>query len=178
MGFVTPFKFVDRFLRASRASSSSGSSPAAAVHHACGANNNNAADVLMRSMVFYLLDLAVLEYGLVNKRPGLVAAAAVYLARATLGVRAPAVASSSFPVGGDDSRALPRRIPGGYWSETLEYYTGYEVEELEEAVRLLHRVQEGAEDCHLSSVFHKHKGNKCKRVALKTVVDADELGFL
>lgn len=172
LNFVTPYQYVDRFLRASYASSESSTLLSSTMNGAVS-GANNATNVLMKKLVFYLLDLAVLEYKLVSKKPSLVAAAAVYLARATLGVREP----PSKPFQSSYSPALQRAL-NGFWSKTLEYYTGYDIWDLEECVRLLHRLQENAEDSHLTSIFSKHKGIKCKRVALKTVVNEEELGFL
>ena len=84
----------------------------------------------------------MLEYSLVPTEPGRVAAADVYLARVTLGAR-------------------DRTAAGGRWSATLAHYTGYGVGDLEGPVRLLHRLQEPAEDDATSSLFNKHKGGKC-----------------
>lgn len=170
LNFCTPVQYVDRFLRASYVTSEGNVASAGvasgrqgmsmAVMASCA---NNPRNVLMNKLVHYLLDLAVLEYKLVAKKPSLVCAAAVYLARATLGVCDPA----------SDPMSL-----GRYWSKTLEYYTGYDQWDLEESVRLLYRLQDNAEESNLSCVFKKHKGVKTKRVAMKTVVNEEELGFL
>ena len=176
LNFVTPFQFVDRFLRASAASSESPLATSCAslpgYMSALHAGMNNPNKALLEKLVFYLLDLAILDYKLVSKKPSLVAAAAVYLARATLGIREPP--TSSTPPSLLDFNHACR----GYWSKTLEYYTGYDIWDLEECVRLLHRLQESAEDSSFTSIFSKHKGAKCMRVALKTIVNVDELGFL
>lgn len=190
--YVTPYQFVHRFLRASHVSSRCSTSASllpgdelGMIHN--GANNE--INVLLKKLVLYLLDLAVLEYELVKNKPSLTTAAAVYLARATLGIResstfASAPSSPLFEVptnttdnSNDTFNSIhdSSRKSKGYWSKTLEYYTGYDVKDLEESVHLLHRLQENAED---GWVFNKHKGNKCKRVATKTVLREDELGFL
>jgi len=197
LNFRTPYHYVDRFLRASYASSenSTSISSTASLHSSHGAamgsgnvsGMNNANNALIKKLVFYLLDLAVLEYKLVSKPPSLVAASAVYLARATLGIRqTPATTATSTQLFESNSSSLPglQRAIKGHWSKTLEYYTGYDIWDLEEPVKLLHRLQETAEDGSSdgtdasSSIFNKHKGSKCKRVALKTVVNEAELGFL
>mmetsp|Transcript_33512 Transcript_33512/g.70478 ORF Transcript_33512/g.70478 Transcript_33512/m.70478 type:complete len:807 (+) Transcript_33512:555-2975(+) len=187
LNFHTPFHYVDRFLRASYASSESSTTPTLPLHsphHATmgghgGITNssgmNNANHVLTKKLVFYLLDLAVLEYKLVSTKPSLVAASAVYLARATLGIcESPAAPRSLFV----SDKSL-RNALKGHWSKTLEYYTGYDLWDLEETVRLLHRLQETAEEnsSTLGNSFNKHKGNKCHNVALKTAVSEAELGF-
>ena len=88
--YVTPYQFVHRFLRASHVSSRCSTSASllpgdelGMIHN--GANNE--INVLLKKLVLYLLDLAVLEYELVKNKPSLTTAAAVYLARATLGIR-------------------------------------------------------------------------------------------
>ena len=118
---------------------------------------------LLHGLLFFfshsLLDLAVLEYSLVPTEPGRVAAAAVYHARVTLG-------------------ACDGTAAGGRWSATLAHCTWYGVGDLEGPVRLLHRLQEPAEDDATSSLFNKHKGGKCGQVALKTVVCEADLEFV
>lgn len=189
--FITPYQFVDRFLRASYASSECSTS--SSLPRGCTMDNytinsriDGATNALMKKLVFYILDLAVLEYKLVRKKPSLVTAAAVYLGRATLGIHEPATSCSSLSFelssipGNLQTLQSPscQRALKGFWSKTLEYYTGYDIWDLEESVRLLHHLQENAEDCTLSSTFNKHKSIKCKMVALKTAVNVDELGFL
>lgn len=171
--FRTPIQYVERFLRASYVSSESSttanvpSNEAAMSSLRCSSDvANNATNVLLKKLVFYLLDLSTLEYKLVTKKPSLVTAAAVYLARATLGI-----------TNSRNDVSLSRAC-SGYWSKTLEYYTGYDVCDIEECVRLLHRLQENAEDSKFASIFNRHKSIKCKKVALKTVLNEDALGFL
>jgi len=186
LNFRTPFNYIDRFLRASYASSESSTAstlpPLSAIGGHDGIANssgmNSANHVLMKKLVFYLLDLAVLEYKLVSKKPSIVAASAVYLARATLGIcESPAAATSPGSLFVSDQSL--RNALKGHWSKTLEYYTGYDLWDLEETVRLLHRLQETAEDnsSTLGNSFNKHKGNKCHNVALKTAVSEADLGF-
>ena len=144
LNFVTPANFVHRFLRASCVSSDRSTSP----NHSNRSANETSATVTVASsnivqnlylekLVFYLLDLAVLEYKLVVlKKPSLVAAAALYLARATLGIREHVVShsplfelssadASSSNTNRSTSPTLQRALKC-YWSKTLEYYTGYD----------------------------------------------------
>ncbi|KAL7527080.1 hypothetical protein ACHAXR_001786, partial [Thalassiosira sp. AJA248-18] len=160
LNFRTPYHYVDRFLRASHVScesfSAGGSSYAS---FSLSSSANNPQNVLLKKLVFYLLDLAVLEYKLVSKQPSLVTAAAVYLARATLGIREPVPTTSSHHPNCNNARARlfgntspppPSlelcALKGTFWSKTLEYYTGYDIWDVEECVRLLHRLHENAED--------------------------------
>ena len=106
--------------------------------------------------VLYLLELGRLPYMPVTKKPSLLAAAAVYLARATLGL-ADAI--------------------GDLWTKTLEYYTGYTKDDLKEVVLAIHSYQIAAEDSSLKSAFSKYKTKKYRRVALKTVPRREDLGF-
>lgn len=189
--YATPYRFVYRFLRASYVSAHCSTSESLIpdgnmnnanmrYHNAMQYGMNSETNVLLKMLVFYLLDLAVLEYKLVLKKPSLVAAAAVYLARATLGIREfnSSCLTSSTPLF-EISNPIRFNSPTtkSYWSKTLEYYTGYEKKNLEESVRLLHSLQRNAENCHLVGIFNKHKGNKCRRVAMKTALNEDELGF-
>jgi len=190
--YVTPYKFVHRFLRASYVSSHCSTSASMVpetvmrcygmIHNGMNSETN----VMLKMLVFYFLDLAVLEYKLAKKKPSLVTAAAVYLARATLGIRESTVSSlaSSSPLfdiptdnGSINSAHGNSPKSKSYWTKTLEYYTGYDVADLEDSVRLLHRLQQNAENCHLVAIFNKHKSAKCKRVAMKTVLHEDDLGF-
>lgn len=161
---VTPYHFLHRYLRASDASSSSGHSGGPVV---VGPPNERLA-----FMASYLLELGLLRYDLVSRKPSLVAASTVYLARATLGVRhrlnPPSTALLSF-------RQL-REPP--FWNETLRHYTGYDVPDLEATVRVLHSAQismAGEEE--FKSVYNKYKDSEHMRVSVKAAVLAEDLGF-
>ncbi len=199
--YVTPYRFVHRFLRASFVSAHCSTSASVipvdsmndAVMRCYGVMQNgmnSETNVLLKMLVFYLLDLAVLEYKLVLRKPSLVTAAAIYLARATIGIRETTASSliTFSPLFGitpdncDNSNGSIHSIhnkstKNSYWSKTLEYYTGYEMKDLEDSARVLHRLQQSAENCHLAGIFNKHKGAKYMRVAMKTVLNEDDLGF-
>ena len=96
----------------------------------------------------------------------MLAAAAVYLARVTLGI----------------PRAIQIAEPEVdhitcHWTPTLEHYTGYTQNDLEETVLEIHKYQMAAETSNLKAVFNKYKEKTYNRVALKTVVRREELGF-
>lgn len=133
----TPYLYIHEFIRASTECVNPGCESPPVFHN----------------MVLYLLELGRLPYIPVTKKPSLLAAAAVYLARVTLG------------------------IAGGAWTKTLEYYTGYGKEDLKEVVLSIHTYQSAAEDSSLKSVFSKYKAKKYRRVALKTVPREQDLGF-
>lgn len=179
LNFVTSYHHVHRFLAASQACSPCSLSDGRA---AMRLGKHNATNNMMECLVMYLLDLSLLDYKFVNKKPSLVAAAAVYLARCTLGIREPstATASAMAPSSLHDEFESPsfQRDVEGYWSKTLEYYTGYDMWALEESVKRLHKLQEGAETSHLRSVYNKHKKQMHNHVALKVVVRKEDLGFL
>lgn len=139
---TSPFSFVHEFIRAS-----------------CECPNPKCETPLVfQYMVHYLLELGRLPYAPITKKPSLLAAAAVYLARVTLGM-------GTGPHG------------EGIWTKTLQYYTGYTKEDLKETVHLIHSYHLAAEDSSLKSVFAKYKNKKYRRVALKTVALKDALGF-
>jgi len=139
---VTPYHFVSEFLRASCACGDPS---------CCAAENS-----LMKYMVLYLLEMSLLPSELAYTNASLKAAAAVYVARVTLGVRS----------GGT-----------GYWTETLEHYTGYDLGDLEETAMTIHRYHRAAEESQLKSCFVKFTKEKYKSVALKTVPLESDLGF-
>jgi hypothetical protein len=133
----TPYPFIHEFMRASNECPNSG----------CEIPQT------FQYMVCYLLELGRLPYTPVTKKPSLLAAAAVYLARVTLGVG------------------------GGEWTKTLEYYTGYSKDDLKEIVLSIHSYHSAAEDSSLKSAFAKYRTKKYRRVALKTVPREEDLGF-
>lgn len=178
LNFVTAYHHVHRFLAASEASSPCSLSDGRA---AMRLGKHNATNDMMECLVMYLLDLSLLDYTFVNKKPSLIAAAAVYLARCTLGIREPSTAAAAMaPSSLHDEFESPsfQRDVEGYWSKTLEYYTGYDMWALEETVKRLHKLQEGAETSHLRSVYNKHKKHMHNYVSLKVVVRTEDLGFL
>jgi hypothetical protein len=158
--FTTPYEYVDRYLRASFASPR-------------GRVTNASLWTMMERMVSYFLDLSLLEYKFVKVKPCLVAAAAVYLTRATLGVREGEWNASPPSLFGESFQRSCR----GFWTKTLEYYTGYDMWDLEESVKLLRRLHEKAESNHLRSVYAKFKAEEFGGVALKTVLNEEGLGF-
>ena len=186
LNFVTPNDYVDRFLRASFASSeNSTSTPFSrnqAVIHGASAMNN-ATNVLVRKLVMYSLDLSMLDYRLVTKKPSLVVASAIYLARASHGIREPTTSSTPlFELSSGTSDSVTNRSTSPslqrmqYWSKTLEYYTGYDKWDLEECVLLLHRLlvkAEGEKRKDWESISKKHED-----VSKRIVVSKDDLGFL
>eukprot|EP00429_Kryptoperidinium_foliaceum_P024494 CAMPEP_0176131652 /NCGR_PEP_ID=MMETSP0120_2-20121206/66658_1 /TAXON_ID=160619 /ORGANISM="Kryptoperidinium foliaceum, Strain CCMP 1326" /LENGTH=262 /DNA_ID=CAMNT_0017467049 /DNA_START=12 /DNA_END=800 /DNA_ORIENTATION=+ len=131
----TPYPFLHEFLRAStECTDQSCESPQ-----------------IFRNLVLYLMELGRLPYLPLTCKPSLLTAAAVYLARATLGM-----------------------VP---WSPTLEFYTGYCKEDLKEVVLSIHKYHAAAEESSLKSCFTKYKQKKYRRVAMKTVPRVEDLGF-
>lgn len=141
---VTPIHFLDLHERASRASTA----------------DHSLYDVKRSKPVFhhmfqYLLQLGRPNYQLRLEKPSLVAAAACFLARATLGLRSE---------------------EGSIWTPTLEYYTGYSQEELAPPVVLL--LCNFMEAEHLNKpLFTIYKSTERCRVSLKTAPLIDNLGF-
>lgn len=175
--FILPYHHVHRFLAASQASSRCSLS---ADRTAMRLGRHNATNDILEKLVVYFLDLSILEYEFVSMKPSLIAAAAVYLARCTMGIREPSSTAVMTPSSLHYEFASPyfQRDVEGYWSKTLQHYTGYDMWALEEPVKLLHKLHEGAEMNHLRSVYNKHKKQAHKFVALKVVVREEDLGFL
>jgi hypothetical protein len=136
---VTPFHYVQEFLRASCACGLS----------SCAAPENP----VLKNMVLYLLELSMLPRELAYVNASLKCAAAVYLARVTLGIR-------------------------DYWTKSLEFYTGCALVDLEDTILIIHRYHRAAEESSLKSVFIKFRSDKYNNVSLKTVpLESDLLGF-
>jgi len=131
---LTPLHYLNPYLRALRA---------------CPCRSCEYDHPVLRHMVMYLLCLARLPSGLMDKRPSLVVAAALYLARATLGIQ-----ESRAP-------AYPRK----YWSQTLQYYTEYVVSDLRQSVLLIYNYQLQAGELEIAP-FDKYKVENCLKVSL------------
>lgn len=162
--YGTPYKYIDRFLRVSSATYS-------------GRGNMDQKKTMER-LVLYLIDLSLVDYKFVGVKPSLITAAAVYLARATLGIREVPYPTISTPL---DSNSIIRRSSDptavGFWSKTLQHYTGYDKWDLENAVKMLRRLHENAENSNLKSVFVKYKAESYGKIVLKTVLNEDDLDF-
>lgn len=139
---VTPYHFVNLFLRAS---------------NACPNGSCEFDHPVLRQVVMYLLALSRLSYHLSLCKPSLLAAAAVYLARATVGIRE-----------SDPSHSVH---PEGYWTRTLQYYTSYKREDLRGAVLIIHRYQLVAETAeNIKGLFTKFSKSSHHFASLKTAV--------
>jgi hypothetical protein len=111
-------------------------------------------------MVMYLLCLARLPSGLMDERPSLVVAAALYLARATLGIQ--------------DLQTPAYHHK--YWSPTLHYYTGYSVSDLCRSVLLIYNYQLQAGGLGVAP-FDKYKVDSCLKVSLIAARQLQDLDF-
>lgn len=114
------------------------------------------------SMTLYLLELSRYSFRLSDQPASLIAAACVYLARATLGIQE---ASHT-----DDGR---------YWTKTLEYYTGYNMGDLKVIVLCLHSLQISAESSSIgvAPAYGNYRTEAQFRVSSKTVRRVEDLGF-
>lgn len=157
LGGVTPFMYFHRFIRASQE------------------GDSKPRNLVLENLCYYLLELSLLDYGLVGVRNSLVMASVVYLGRATL-----RITSQHFPPKtGSDASDQDSYGTSAFWSPTLRYYTGYEKWDLKDVVTILHSLHATAEDRKddLKAVYNKYRNKKYNRVALKTVVREEDLGF-
>lgn len=115
----TPYVFLVRFIKASVPS-----------------------DDKMEDLVFYLAELGLMQYpSAVSYCPSMLAAAAVYAARCTLG-------------------------ESPLWSETLKHHTGYSVEQLIECAKLLVKFHSTAAGSKLKALYRKFSSPDRNAVAL------------
>lgn len=172
LAVTTPHQFLFEFMRASFAGLATAEelekgdilAPRSIPAHAIGVGM--ACDSVFRDMANYLLELGRLPYGPSTMLPSKLAAAAVYLARVTLGI------PRALKDGDKDCSLAPY-----FWSRTLLYYTGYDRWDLELTVLEIRKYQLAAETSSLKAVFNKYKSKKYNRVALKTVPRVEDLGF-
>jgi Cyclin, C-terminal domain len=119
---------------------------------------------VFRLMCLYLAELSRLSVDLIGTKPSLIAAAIVYLARVTIGIRED-----------DKCHKVDEK---GYWTKTLLHYTGYNVGQIKDTVLSIHKNQFEAEKAeHLNAPFTKYKRSSCRYVSLKTVPSKEILGF-
>lgn len=96
----------------------------------------------MENMTFFFAELGLTSYtGMTRYSPSLLAAAAVYAARSTLG-----------------------RSP--LWSETLRHHTGYSEDELMECAKVLGSLQRGMAESKLKAVWRKYSNPERGAVAM------------
>ncbi|XP_020151456.1 cyclin-B1-1-like [Aegilops tauschii subsp. strangulata] len=91
--------------------------------------------------VFLFAVLALLQYGLVQSKPSMVAAAAVYAARLSL-----------------------KKTP--LWTDTLKHHTGFTEAQLMDATKILVASHSTAPDSKLKVVYKKYSSEKLGGVAL------------
>ena len=136
---VTPHHFVEELLRASNADRR---------RIGCPVMESD----VERSMVEYMLELSCLSFSLSTVPPRVVASAAMYLSRITLGLDG--------------------------WSPTLEHVSGLCQWDLEDVVVTIYKYYANAEESKLLNAFLKYSKAKFHTVALKTVPLEHALGFL
>ena len=115
---VTPFHLLPLFLRACSIT----------------ADPYDPTDETIASLVQYFLELSRTSYRLTQERPDLVAAACVYLARATLLI----------------NPDQPRE--DWYWTKTLEHYTGYETNDMVDVIIIIYILRMVSADPPLAGV--------------------------
>jgi Cyclin, C-terminal domain len=112
-------------------------------------------------LFLYILQLACSNYQLSYEKPSLVAAAACFLTRATLGLRSTAADD-------DDGSQI--------WTPTLEFYTGYPLAALSRVVVLLLMCYMEAEKLN-SALFTIYRLPERYRVSLKTAPRIESLAL-
>lgn len=146
---VTPQHFANVYLRANHVSGNGST-----VRPVCTMVYEDAFSYLVQ----YLLELSSLYEEFMHEPPSKVAAAAVYLARATMGIR-------------DESESEVILKKQGFFSRTLQYYSGHDIMDLKKMVMQLHERHVAIVDEELNSVYSKFSKKTFKKVALRMPVD-------
>lgn len=141
---LTPMHYLPTFLRASRPCQDAACPYRSTVQH---------------NVALYLITLGRISYDMSKMPPSVLTAAAVYLARVTLGIQA-------------DERIAE----GVYWSSTLSHYTGYRLPELKTAVFMLYNYQLKAEEMNIA-VYHHFAKIKFDKASLRTAPRLELLDF-
>jgi cyclin A len=147
---VTPKHFVNELLRAS---------------HACPCRACPYDHGILRQVVGYLLALSRYSYELTLVKPSLLAAASVYLARVTLGIR-------------EDDLTKRCHENNPYWTKTLQHYSGYSIDDLQSAVLIIHKYQSMADQSpNVKGIWSGFKTPARRCASLKTAPRVESLGF-
>mmetsp|Transcript_5035 Transcript_5035/g.9568 ORF Transcript_5035/g.9568 Transcript_5035/m.9568 type:complete len:634 (-) Transcript_5035:47-1948(-) len=163
----TPHHFANIYLRASYVSGNALHRPVCSMsYHDSGFGMKDSpvrskGQLTINFLVDYFLEIGMLHYEFSYLEPSKVAASAIYLARATLGIR--------------DAEDPCDKYRQGYFSMTLKYYSGYDANDLKAVVLKLHDKHKITPHEDLKSVYEKYKKEKFGSVALKPPVDRDLL---
>lgn len=164
---TTPHHFANIYLRASYVSGNALNRPVCSMSYYDGGSATkdsqaqSKGQLTINFLVDYLLEISMLHYEFVYIEPSKVAASAIYLARAILGIR--------------DAEDPCDKHKQGYFSRTLKYYSGYDAKKLKTVVLELHDKHKKAPNEVLKTVYDKYKKEKFGSVALKPPVDRDLL---
>ena len=123
----------------------------------------------LESLSLYFLELATHSTELSMQKPDMLAASAVYLARATFGLSV-----------GIDENAPPSSPPDSlFWNATLEHFTDYTAEELEDIVRTMHEVHcDTNHSAETTYVYEKFSTERYRFVSFIPPILKGDLGFL
>lgn len=146
---ITPQHFANIFVRASYVSGNGLHRPVCSM----GDAENSETQGTFVHLVNYFLELAMMNPIFPCLPPSLIAASAVYLARATLDIKDVGESEESF------------------FSKTLEYYSGYSTNVLLDSVLDLHEQHIDIKSHENNAVYEKYKSDKYDRVAL--IIPAD-----
>jgi len=159
---VTPHHFADIFLRASYVSGNRVDRPICSMGYIIedGTSHSNRNSTIA-FMVDYLMEIALLSHEFSQIEPSRVAAAAVYLARATFGIC--------------DASDATNQAGQGFFSRTLKFYSGYDGADLKEITMELYELHKKSQSAILKSVYDKFKTEKFGLVALRIPVEKELL---
>ncbi|XP_065206260.1 G2/mitotic-specific cyclin-B2 [Planococcus citri] len=103
----------------------------------------------------YFLELALIEYKLCHIHPSLVAAAALYLALFV--------------------KSTAEEIDESLWTKTLEYYSGYKMDDIKPILLVLAKTVYNARTSKLQSVVQKYATSKLFKVSMHAELYSDRM---
>jgi cyclin B len=172
----TPFPFLARYRKAAAAGGAAALSAVAAAARVRGAGGEaeaaaksaaKAADGRVAHLAQYYSELALVDYGMLQVSPSLLAAGALHLALVAAGLPAPVADGEAAPVAA--ATAVPCREAA--WPAAVAAHSGYTLPEVQRVARALAKLARHAPDASLKAVHKKHASTRYGEAAKAAVPD-------
>ena len=172
----TPFPFLARYRKAAAAGGAAAllaQAQQAAAARAEGAGDKaaaKAADGRVAHLAQYYSELALVDYGMLQVAPSLLAAGALHLALVTAGM--PAAPAAAADDAGENAAPSPPPAAAGSppcrelaWPPAAAAHSGYSLPEVQRVARALAKLARHAPDASLKAVHKKHGSTRYGEVA-------------